>query len=328
MAFVAISGESTGALLVLDLTTPAHPQPLGRVALAGEASCVTVSGHHAYVGQSWWETNVQHNQLCVVDISNPQNPSVMSVRPASGQIGEIVVREPFAYLAGDDCGSEESGGGLEVIDISVPASPQRVALLTNVVGNGLTTSGNYAYATEDYWVAEWHNSLDVIDISDPTLPRRVGSLVTTSDPLRAPRTVAVSGNLACIDSAWTDGAQSRWGVLMIDVSDPTNPVAVGRWETEGEQIDDVALSGSYAYAAGMQGGLWVIDFSNPANPRVAGRCDTVSVKGSGERSSIAVWGKCAYVGATHDYDTGDGFERLAVAVVVIELQHLAWQPAS
>ncbi len=82
-------------------------------------------------------------------------------------------------------------------------------------------------------------------------PRVVGSLGD-----RAIQRVAVQGSYAyCATSG---------GMLVFDVSDPTDPTIVGSCDADG-WAGDVAVSGSYAYLGAQE--LSVIDISDPTDPR-------------------------------------------------------------
>ncbi len=62
-------------------------------------------------------------------------------------------------------------------------------------------------------------------------------------------------------------AAPGWGLLTFDVSQPSNPVYVGRYATGGADLD-VAMSGSIAYIANSTNaaGLIRVDMTNPAEP--------------------------------------------------------------
>jgi hypothetical protein len=93
--------------------------------------------------------------------------------------------------------------------------------------------------------------------------------------------VAVSGNYAYV-------ADRDAGLLVIDISNPTNPQRVGGCDSWGG--NRVAVSGNYAYVADGSAGFQVIDVSNPANPQRMGGYDT-----SGGAWGVAVSGNYAYV---------------------------------
>ena len=79
------------------------------------------------------------------------------------------------------------------------------------------------------------------------------------------------------------------GLAVFDVSDPTNCVQVGGFDTSGSAVG-VAVSGNYAYVADEYEGLQVVDVSNPADPvRVGGYA------AGGFAGDVALWGHHAYV---------------------------------
>ncbi len=66
------------------------------------------------------------------------------------------------------------------------------------------------------------------------------------------------------------------GLVIINVSDPANPVFAGAYNTDGYS-DDVCLSGNNAFLADRDQGLQIINIANPANPLLAGNYDTPGV---------------------------------------------------
>jgi hypothetical protein len=100
------------------------------------------------------------------------------------------------------------------------------------------------------------------------------------------RDVKVSGNYAYV-------AGEEGGLQVIDVSNPTNCVGVGGFDTSGT-ASGVAVSGNYAYIADADAGLQVIDVSNPTNCVRVGGFKTI-----GYAYGVAVSDNYAYV--TDDY---------------------------
>ncbi len=99
------------------------------------------------------------------------------------------------------------------------------------------------------------------------------------------------------------------------MSEPTNPVPIGRYETE-QEITDVFVAGTYAYAAWelwdeaskrQLGGLQILDASDPANPVRVGGWET-----EGAVEGVAVVGNHAYcIGAgLHVLDVSQPARRL------------------
>ena len=69
--------------------------------------------------------------------------------------------------------------------------------------------------------------------------------------------IQVAGNRAYL------GAGAA-GLLIIDISNPTNCVRVGKYRPGGG-VGSVAVSGNYAYVGDFAGHLQIVDVSNPTN---------------------------------------------------------------
>ncbi|MFQ5739992.1 MAG: LVIVD repeat-containing protein [Acidobacteriota bacterium] len=80
------------------------------------------------------------------------------------------------------------------------------------------------------------------------------------------------------------------GLRIIDISDPTNPVEAGFYNTPGI-VSDVAVSGGVAYVCDGFFGLRVIDVSNPASPSEIGLLPT-----SEQALTVTISEDTAYVG--------------------------------
>ncbi len=63
------------------------------------------------------------------------------------------------------------------------------------------------------------------------------------------------------------------GLLIIDISDPTNPVKIGQYKpgnpNDPVDISDIEVFGDYAFVLNIEDGLEVIDISNPREPFLA-----------------------------------------------------------
>ncbi|MER3545820.1 MAG: hypothetical protein C4311_14815 [Chloroflexota bacterium] len=94
--------------------------------------------------------------------------------------------------------------------------------------------------------------------------------------------VAVQGHCAYI------GVGPR--LVIVDISNPAQPVAVGRTRVLPSIVGDIALAGSYAYIADGYTGLRILSISDPANPYEVGFYATPAFA-----SGVAVAGAYAYV---------------------------------
>ena len=94
--------------------------------------------------------------------------------------------------------------------------------------------------------------------------------------------VAVQGDYAYI-------AAGEGGLRIVDISDSTQLVEVGCYDTPGSATS-VTVGGSYAYVGDDTYGLRIIDITNPGTPTEAGFYATINyVEG------VAISGNYAYV---------------------------------
>lgn len=218
--------------------------------------------------------------------------------------GGISAYKNLAFITMPPAGG--SGGGVAIVDISKPSAPVLVGQLATTVAEEhralrighrdvfvVLQLGNLWGGVED------HTGLKLYDIGDPANPQLIGS----HDVLwgGAHFDIARQGNrtfalLSVIDSEpWTShyGNQPGLGDLVIvDISDPANPVRVGEWgvidepllgldvylnEQRGTQTRDFAEGvwaspdGMRAYCAYSDFGVMILDISDPSHPRFVGR---------------------------------------------------------
>lgn len=168
----------------------------------------------------------------------------------------------YAYVADHDA-------GLQVFDISEPSHPVRVGSYdTSGSAYDVKVVGNYAY------VADYRDDLQIIDISNPSTPSRMGGYnLPDSDPDHEFfDSNSYSVRLQVRDNYAFLALRGFGGLLVVDVSNPANPIRLAESVAQPNPIRDargVALSGNYAYlveSSYLTGALQVIDVSLPANP--------------------------------------------------------------
>ncbi len=127
-----------------------------------------------------------------------------------------------------------------------------------VQGDGVNT---YAY------IADGENGLVIINVSDPLNPSFAGNYI---HPPHAPSVagaydtagfaqgIAVAGGYAYL----ADGTN---GLVIIDVSNPSNPFRLGGYDTTGD-AQAVAIRGDYAYIADGTNGLVTLNVVDRASP--------------------------------------------------------------
>jgi murein DD-endopeptidase MepM/ murein hydrolase activator NlpD len=82
-------------------------------------------------------------------------------------------------------------------------------------------------------------------------------------------------------------AHAQGGLLIADVSTPSNPTIAGHFNPSGVDFRDLEIVGDYVYLT--DGALWIVDVSEPTTPTVK------STYYSGGVSGVAVKGNHAYV---------------------------------
>ncbi|MFA0823650.1 MAG: PGF-pre-PGF domain-containing protein [Methanomethylovorans sp.] len=104
--------------------------------------------------------------------------------------------------------------------------------------------------------------------------------------------VAVAGNYAYVGQGQD--------MLVIDISDPSNPSSVGSVTTPA-LVNNIAVSGNYAYIANGENGLEIVDITNKTAPTIRGNYSTDSANG------VAVSGNYTYI--------ADGYNGLIIVDV-------------
>jgi hypothetical protein len=234
VAYVAVSREG---LRIFDVGDPARPAELCRHATPGGPSDVVVQSGYAYVADGY-------EGLRILDVADPAVPRDMGFWILTGQASTLDVQQDrgLAFVVGTD-------NLLHVVDVGDRAHPASLAT-ANLPDrpSAIDVQGAHAY------VAACEAGLRIIDVGDPADPRNVGSFgLSTADGHRyCVRAVAAAPPVAYLAAEERD-----WhGVLVVDVSDPTLPVLLGRVATAEAWslfVDEV-----YLYVAQVQAGLAIL----------------------------------------------------------------------
>jgi hypothetical protein len=81
--------------------------------------------------------------------------------------------------------------------------------------------------------------------------------------------VFIQNNYAYVSDNFTNVAMDFWGLRIIDVSDPKNPVEKGVFYKSF--VEKCFVEGSFAYLATNGSGLIIVDVSNPSSPFQVGQ---------------------------------------------------------
>ena len=205
----------------------------------GESKAVFAAGSLVYYGLG--------NKLQIASFSNPQTPV---------KIGSVILSDIIEDLVRTSIGGNQhlvlSGGSkMWLINVQNPTTPSLVASVEVAPGTtceGIATSGTYAY------IAAGDAGFRIYDISTPSNP----SFVTSIDSLEYCESVVISGQYAYVAA----GSRS----FIIDISNPSAPVYVGRMTGYGGYHQYVNVRSGYAYICNYDAGMQIVNVTNPASP--------------------------------------------------------------
>jgi hypothetical protein len=181
-------------------------------------------------------------------------------------IGEYTVSEAGATSAGSDIHGEIGGKqylfvmigtqssekpGVLVLDIQDPARPRKIGYISAERAkyiSSATLSGTVLYVPTDSFL--W-----VIDVANPSSPRELGRLTD----LR-PETMVVSGDIAYINDGNHD-------IVTLDISDPANPVRIGRLPLLSTTRFQLKLSGDWLFTTANDT-MYCIDATSPGSLKI------------------------------------------------------------
>ena len=126
-------------------------------------------------------------------------------------------------------------------------------------GTDLYLAGDHAL------MGDFRGIVHIVDISDPANMHKVAEVRTPGPALD----IKIAGDLAVIG---VQDFESSFGLLILDISDPANPVELSRFDHESWQgVHNLFIHGDRLYLAhGLNPGLSIVDISDPTAPLVSG----------------------------------------------------------
>lgn len=225
------------------------------------------------------------HSIKVFDINDEENILEAHNIPTPGLVIDILIEGDFLYstTVSDDRKYSlntyqiDNQGDLELID-------SRLAL---------SASGSVAAGTDSIYLS---SPLQLNVYTKNALNHGTKSLVNVSTPLDA-KQIKLVGDLAYV----ADGTSLR----IYDVSNPETSVKELSSISVSDFIEDMTISGDYAYLANSVDGLKIIDVSDPENPSVSGMENSLNntPDASYVTTAVAVVGDIAYT-------TIDGLKKL------------------
>ncbi len=229
--------------------------------------------------------------LHLINVRNPQQPQWISSQPTFGNANDVALWRDFAYIA-------DGKGGIQTIDVSTPNSLKwihRYAADGPAYGLDVVVQPN---GERTVYIANGAGGLKTVVLTTP-----YEGTVTQALPLPASATTA---RVALAQSAHTDNGNhygfiaTETGMSVVDLAGNTlvthipteNPVmdialhegyaylcaesliivALDRFVTIAERdmrgsAYRIAVDGSHAYVAALEGGMHIFDITEPAMPR-------------------------------------------------------------
>lgn len=224
----AYLADSAGALLIVDVRDPQHPQEISRYPYTSQIDALSVEQERAYL--------VSGKNLAVLDVSKPHAPQQLASFTLANAATALQVVEGHAYLA-------MPKAGMSILDVRDPASIHEVGRFRGDVSNLAIVQG-HAY------LANGTTGLTVVDVSEPKNPRWLGSVNRPGTALAL-----------YYDDGYVALRNDRSEIVLIDVHNPKFPktVAVHRM---AHSFNAIALSQKHALA-GTDSTFETIDFSAP-----------------------------------------------------------------
>ena len=294
----ALVGTSLGTSIVDVTTNPFQPEEVGFI--SGEESIwrdVKVYNHHMYISTEA-DMGIQ-----VVDISDPENPELVLEWDEISQAHNIFQADGYLYVVGANGGEH-----IEILDVSNPAVPVRVGGWTNEYIHDVYVRDNYAYAC-----GISSSTMYIIDVSDKTNPytetswtypgaahaawlNEDGNYLITADETQGGNIkiwdIQNFENINMVSEWMPEGGEEKsahnvfvredflyisyyvFGLQILDISDPTNPVLAGYFDTyhgeeglyEGNWGVYPFAESCHSYVSDMDAGLVLVDFDGCENP--------------------------------------------------------------
>jgi hypothetical protein len=260
----AFLANGTEGLKVVDISDPENPEEIGSWNNNGLISEIEVSGNYAYLTD--WTTG-----LVIIDISDPENlilTGTFNVPYCWPQ--DLKISGMYAYMV-------EVVDRMIIVDILDPSNPQEAHVYYSEWISSISISDNYAYLSDA-------DGFHVIDITFPPIPFEVGStyaggnascisgdnaylssgttvcIIRPDDPICVSHFASEDRNMDIItDENFVYVANRETSLRVINVSDPSTPIDVGFFDTNGRGLS-VSKSDSHVYLSDLYS-LRVLDCS-------------------------------------------------------------------
>jgi hypothetical protein len=232
------ASNTGGGIHIVNLSDPTHPTQITRITSAqggyDNAHNAFIDGNYLYISDYPVTPNVQ-----VWDVSNPAAPvklwTFLTTDPKF--IHDETVKNGRLYTSG-------SGGKTDIWDVTNIATQPPVLL--GSINSGFrshstwpTDDGNYLAATNEVF-GIGAGTLTIYNISDPAHVTIASTITEAGFGLDAvtPTDPKIVGNL--LYATW-----NQVGLVVFDITDPTNPVLVGNYDTWPGAVNANSFDGGW-----------------------------------------------------------------------------------
>jgi hypothetical protein len=282
-------------LRILDIHDPAAPTEVGAYA-AVDIVDVEVVGTTAYLLGS--------RQLELLDVSDPTTPVLLGSIQFADPCFCIKVVDGLAYV-GEYQNYDNQGTELRIIDVSSPTAPVEVGeVLISGSDEGISdieVIGTTAFLTVFHWLSG-PSFVQTVDIVDPAAPALLGNYSLAQPFGRISQIEVIGGVAYCPYWVW-DADSSESGILILDVSDRTQPVELSRLNAPAGN-SRLEIDGMRAYLTldlhTLGSDLTIFDISDPTAPVEIGSYDTDT-----KTVDIRVVARYAYVASWDGLDASE-----------------------
>jgi hypothetical protein len=235
-----------GGLYVMDVTDPYHPTVVSSIGKPNPIEYVDVYNRFIIVSGDY--------SLEIISKANPD--SLLAIYNFNACYSPLSTTDDYIYIARAD-----SFIVMEVIDSAILQTIGSAILNLGWVYE-LSVNGVYVYAAND--------NLAIVGVSDPAHPVMISN--TSWQNLNSFR-LEISGNYAYICGGTVQPEEGGY-LQILDVSHPVSPQQIGLLLLP-QFVNDVTISGDFAFVAAYDQGLYIINISNPAAPILAGTFSTL-----------------------------------------------------
>lgn len=219
-AFIA---DGDNGLQIIDINDLNNLFEIGFYDTPGSSNKIIVQNNYVYIAEQW-------NGLRIIDISDVSNPTEVGFYEDLLYARDIYLQNNYAFIADGD-------NGLQIIDVNNAQHPQEVGAY-NTPGDSKGIYANESYA----FISDYLNGLQIIDIINLNNPFKAGSyeyITFTFD-------ITVENNYAFLLGS---------DLIILDISDVSNPTEIGYYETTG---NDIFIKDGYIFIADSIYGLHIL----------------------------------------------------------------------